>query len=370
MDYRTKFSIIELLKNIFGGFFIGFLYIIFGVYYSSELNTDLVRISGSLATGTIAFIGLQQTLFLSKQQTRLHIKKRTLESFIDRVRKWKEQLNLDSVLKKMYDDAIKAWIRESIKIFDISKSFFYFYLITFFLFVMTPLISGSSNLKDISGNILNMGYMDLPVFVFYSGLSLLTVLLLIHMAFIRQIEKVSIPKKGSGNLWVRRINNTNFLQKDREINYDITGHDEIQILVSFSGNITNGFFDTKVEFSDNSYVFVPDRNTFLSDFIFTRDQFHRPKLGLMELPFETGIIQGKRCLDNTTSTLHFSLKSCKDNKKIGFFLKNIKIKRLIIGIFEDPIFLPSDRPRGTRIEAEPIRDRYQIDQIVVNLYYG
>jgi hypothetical protein len=370
MDFRKKIRFYEISKDIFVGVSIAFLTFLSLVFFPPKSIGNLLPVSYALITGTIAYIGIQQALFLSKDKERLYLKKKTLDYLIESVEKLYNKPSIDIVLKKMYEDCIKAWIRERIRVLTFYLSLLYYFdLVVLILFIAVPLSNNVEYLSELEIDLIiynvTIFKSKLPIIIFYIALGLIFSILYTHINIVKEIENVTFPKKGKGQIWIKNINRNVYDKPQKEFNYDASGKDELNIQVSFKGKVSNGFFDTKVYFVDNKYVYYPDRNTFLSDFYLTSPQV----LVLTELPIETGIIQGKRCFENTVSTLTFELIYTSDNKQIGHLLKNNIITRLEISLYEDPIFLPSDKPRGGRIEQEPFRDRFKIDTVIVNLKY-
>lgn len=343
-----------------------------GTVFPLEDPDSLSPLSRALVTGVIALIGLQQSLFFSRDQMRLHVKKRTLSSFVERASDWARRPELDETLIGMYERAIYLWTRDMYEV-DISTNILYLYLIDFLTFVVAFVSSHSPELSRIKIAFFSIGTLWLPIVTFYIGLSLLIVLLFTHIGILRYSRSVLIPKKGKGEVWIRRINQRSFLERQETLEYDVGEEESLEISVSFSGKTTNGFFDARVEFSDGNYVYAPDRNTFLSNFRFGRDQYERPILMLEELPFETGVVQGKCSFENTRSVLTFRLRPTPQNdREVSYFLdESTRVERLVVSLFEDPAFLPSDRPRGTRWDPrEPTRDRYRLDTVTIDLHYS
>lgn len=358
-------------KKILFFVILSFVLILVGAQFTPETPYSLSPLSRALVTGVIALIGLQQSLFFGTQRMRLHTKKRTLNSFIERVTGWRQELGLDRTLSRMYERAIHAWTQEMVRV-DIPPEILYFYLIDFLMFIIAVIVSYSPELSKVEIAVLYSGKLWLSTVTFYVSLSFLIVLMSTHIEKLRFSTQVLIPKKGEGELWVRRINDTNFAERQDEIHFLVREDDALEIVVAYEGKATNGFFDTRVEFSNHTYVYVPDRNTFLCSFRFGWTRDHRPIMMLEELPFETGIIQGRCSFDDTQSTLVFGMRpNPRNNQDIGFFLNGeVRPVRLVIGIYEDPAFLPSVIPRGTQRDLEePTRDRYRLDTVTVNLRY-
>jgi len=366
---KRRTEIITIVVDLVLGLLLGLAVICFGTAFPPSAPGDFAPISNALATGIITLVGLTQAFFLSREQARLQVKKRTLESFIERVEHWRQRPNTERVLGRMYERAVKSWTREILRI-DISFNILYVLLAAFLIFIMVSLSSSSPQLSVIELDILSVGKMSLPIFFFYAGLSLLILLLYTHILIVGRLRRITIPKKGRGELWIRSVNDVEFRQRQDEIEYDATGVPEIVLRVSFSGYTTHGFLDTRVEFENGTQVFVPDRNTFMCDF------WNVPRIVLnsRDLAFETGVIQGKCCFDNTQSLLTFPLEQAsRDYRELGFWTgrEGYRVRRLYVGIYEDPLFLPSDRPRGTgRRISDPTRDRYKLDEVTVNLQYN
>jgi len=74
-----------------------------------------------------------------------------------------------------------------------------------------------------------------------------------------------MPKRGQGKIWITRINDLDFQNREREIMYHLKNDERLLVDVCFEGDISNGFFDTLVSFSDGFSVRYPDRQTYLCD---------------------------------------------------------------------------------------------------------
>jgi len=315
---------------------------------------NMMSVSGALAAGTITFVGIVHTLLLREENRRVVVKRVFLSNCIKRIRDWKSK-EVESQIKSMYDEAEKSWIRELVRTKLVSTYQLYMDFTPFFLFIAA--IIGWLWLPILD----TKEYILLTLGAFYSGVGIFAWNIYRHIANLKQVQSVSSPRRGGGEIWIRKINGTVFPQGLKTIIAQVANAQEIVIELAFSGKITNGFFGAFLK-GQRLAKWAPDAATYFADFSYPN--------GIqltIDSEFDIGIIQGTRKFDDTISIVNLPLNLAFSPGK-GVAPIHDKVKEIEIGVYEDPIHLPTDRPR--RAKLTPINflaERFCLDKVLLRI---
>ena len=195
---------------------------------------------------------------------------------------------------------------------------------------------------------------------FLIGASFLGGYLLYYIEECFKIDKRSnLPKKERGTFQLQSLKVNGTL-----LHFDITGTDvsfncseqlkRLELKMKFEGKVRNGFLDAFVKYSSGLYSWIPDSNTFLSDFGFTEScRFTRIESDSLN----TGLLQTMD--DSIELTFDIVLRSENtDRITKGSLGKNIVtvnrqcnipqdliVDFIDVRLYEDPLFIPNYKRR-------------------------
>jgi len=156
-------------------------------------------------------------------------------------------------------------------------------------------------------------------------------------------------------------------KKEKDIFFPVSQEPrKIEIEVECKGNIRNGFLDAVVKYTNGSFSFIPDSNTYLSDFVFTMGF----RLTLLEGgKYDTGVLQ----LKNQEQILPFEI-ILRSGEKPKFQPwrfpgqsfehcsppENFIVDFIEVGLYEDPAFKPKYRRR--KVDYITLKPQRQIKE--------
>jgi len=204
---------------------------------------------------------------------------------------------------------------------------------------------------------------------FLVGLAFLLGYITYYMEQCVSIDKISKIAEPKGELKLLSLNvdgdACSFERKEKDVFFSLRQEPKkIELEVEYKGNARNGFLDALVKYTNGSFSFIPDSNTYLSDFVFTMG--HR--LTLLEGgKFDTGVLQ----LKDQQQKLPFEiilrseekpkLRSLRDPRIFTELTEhcsppeNFIVDFVEVGLYEDPSF----RPKYKRRQVDYIRLRPQ-----------
>ena len=180
--------------------------------------------------------------------------------------------------------------------------------------------------------------------------------------FIKIDVSSSLPKKNgkltllaiklNGEPW--QFENKNENEVSIKLNQIIN---RIEFKVRFEGEVRNAFLHATVRYANGLVSYIPDANTYLSNFGFINDF----RLGLLESVFDTGTLQSDKQVDLSLDLVLRSEKGTAQNPVIakGFIERlgekdiykycsipeDFHIDSIEIRIWEDPFFKPNYKRR-------------------------
>lgn len=173
-----------------------------------------------------------------------------------------------------------------------------------------------------------------------------------------KIDKFSFPPKKKGKLTLQRVKingepvhfrNENSDKATKFVNFT-QKIERLEFKIRFEGHVRNGFLHATVKYTNGRVSYIPDSNTYLSNFGFVDDYTLTP----LEKEFDTGVLQGNGPVDLLFDLVLRSRKETDENPVIarGFIDrlggKNIYrycsipedflVDSIEIRVLEDPFF--------------------------------
>jgi len=300
------------------------------------------QMSISVGASILTLVGIITSIVMSNENNRRVEFNGNLNAFLKKTEE-KERINPDRSLTGVYGNSrrkIQAII-DTMSPLRYAESIMG--LLSFFLFL-------ASSLSAVLGHPFKL---TLGTFLF--GVALLTGYVLYVVEEFAKIDRFSSPlkKKGKLSLLAVRVNGTAQHFEGEENEFEISFNHPIERMefrVRFEGNIRNGFLHATVRFRNGSVSFIPDSNTYLSNFGFINDF----QLTLLEKDLDTGVLQGSEPLDLSFDLVLRSERGSEENPLIARGLierlgemevykycsipEDILVDFVEIRVYEDPFF--------------------------------
>lgn len=302
----------------------------------------LTTLSATIASGTLAYVGIIQVLFLDPARIKTYQRREALKICLDQIEKWIKKSSDDEQnknLTSLYERSKISWKKAENNLVGLRYANIIFGFISFAFLISSSLLSFLS--ETIISIIFSMHFLFLGLFFLLS-------LIWTHSKILKTVESLYPidPKPRKGNIWIKKINDK-YYSPGQYITYDIKDENELEIHLAFEGNITNGFFDIKLNLSNDSYIYYPDSNTYFSYFEYPPN---RGRIGVAVVPeYDTGVINGPCTYEDTQTIMMVPIKHQDkqiENTKIYLIPPKVKVTDIEAGIYEDPLFIPIEKPRG------------------------
>jgi hypothetical protein len=322
-----------------------------------------ISAAGSLAAGSITFSSIVTSLFLRDEARKIYLRRTYLKNCLLRLSDWRKKRESSTILARIYDESEEKWTEELVKIHPITNATlivdflpFIFFAISIFLW----LLYSATSLYAAFFASLTMFYAALAVFIWA---------IYAHIHNLKQVESITVAPEGEGELWIQKIGEESFEKGMKALTHKVTNTKKVEVVVSFEGKITNGYFECLLVGEKNFKQWLPDESTYFADYSYPDG------LKLTADPtFSLGVIQGKRSFENTTITLNIplelelfllprsSLNFCKDYRITE------KVTEIEIGIYEDPIHLSNSQNEKAKLGlADSNAERHCLGLVTVKI---
>lgn len=267
-------------------------------------------------------------------------------SFISNNVEEKGRINPDRSLTEIYNNSIRKMRVVIDQLAPLKYSEGIIGIFSFFFFLISALLAiYGYPFKFIIGNfavgiILLVGYINYVI-----------------EEFLKIDSSSALPKKkGELTLLTLKINGNNqyFEMKSKETSIKLTEKiRRMEFRVGFVGNVRNGFLHTSIRYTNGASSYIPDSNTFLSNFGFTDGYI----LTLYDRRLDTGLLQ-------SDEPIELAMDVCRDlnenpfqedvpveglgRRKVYRYCSiplNFQEDRIEIRVYEDPFFKPNFKRR-------------------------
>jgi hypothetical protein len=332
----------------------------------SPVNIYYPQVPATLAAGSITFASIVHSLLFRDEARKIYLKRTYLKNCLLRLRDWRTKRESSTILVGLYDDTERRWAEDLVKIRPITNFTLIADFLPFLFFVASILLwmlYGANSIYVVFLASLTMLYSGIAVFIWeiYG-----------HIHSLKQVESITVASEGEGELWVQKIGQESFEKGMKTITHKVTNTKIAEVTVSFKGKITNGFFDCLLVGEKNFKQWFPDESTYFADYSYPD--------GLqltVDSKFAIGVIQGKRCFENTVVTLRIPLELSlflMPKESLNFrqeYRITERVKEIAIGVYENPVnFAQSGPERSKLIPIDNDAERHCLGIVTVKINWG